>query len=335
MDAMTFRATPYRAPTWLPGGHLQTIYPATLLKQAPVHFRREVWETPDHDQIALDWVDGPPSAPLVVMFHGLEGSSASHYCQSLMRAVKELGWRGAIPHFRGCGGIENRLHRAYHAGDADEIRWICLRLRALAPSSPLFVAGVSLGGSALANWLGRYPEEASCTVTAGAVISSPLNLPAAGKVLDKGLNKAIYTREFLRTLRPKSLGKLQGHFSDAALKAIQRSTTFREFDDLVTAPLHGYSGVDDYWTRASALPWLRAIQAPTLIINARNDPFMPAHSLPRLEDVSRSVTLLQPSTGGHVGFVSGSYPGKTEWLPDTLVGFFHAHLLPLSSAGCD
>lgn len=328
---MTFKARPYHAPAWLPGGHLQTIYPATLLRQAPVYFRRELWETPDQDVIALDWVDGPATAPLVVMFHGLEGSSESHYCQSLMKQVQRLGWRGVIPHFRGCGGIDNRKHRAYHAGDAAEIQWICRRLRALASESHLFVCGVSLGGSALANWLGREPDDACAVVTACAVISSPLDLPAAGQVLDKGVNKAIYTREFLRTLRPKTLTKLEGHFSEDALRAIRSSKTFKEFDHLVTAPLHGYQGVDDYWKRASAKPWLSQIRVPTLIINARNDPFMPESSLPSLSDVSAAVTLLQPSGGGHVGFVSGAFPGKTNWLPDTLVGFFQTHGVKASS----
>ncbi|MDK2124568.1 YheT family hydrolase [Parachitinimonas caeni] len=324
---------PYRAPRWLVGGHAQTIYPALLLRPTEPAMRRENWTTPDGDEIAVDWLGDraqtPGGAPLVAMFHGLEGSSRSHYALAMFHQLLAIGWQGVVPHFRGCGGLPNRRPRAYHAGDSDEIGWMLGRLRAV-HAGPLFVVGVSLGGNALAKWLGEQGAAARLLVNGAAVVSSPLDLVAAGSVLDRGFNRRVYTRNFLRTLRPKTLQHLQRFSEDLARlnvdpQEIQRASTFREFDDRVTAPLHGFRNVDDYWVRASGKPWLRHIEVPTLVINARNDPFLPEHALPSPADVSAQVTLLQPAQGGHVGFVDGGFPGRIDWLPRCLLTFFQAH----------
>lgn len=312
----------YRPPWWLPGRHLQTIYPALALRQRPPPYRRERWDWPDGDFIDVDHVDGPASAPLVVLFHGLEGSSRSHYATALMAAVTARGWRGAVPHFRGCSGEHNRLPRAYHSGDADEIDRI---VRRLAPTSsrPLFLAGVSLGGNAMLKWLAREGPGAGNLVRAAAAISAPLDLNAAGAALRHGFNR-LYTAEFLRTLKPKTLAKLE-HFPglfDAV--AMRLATTFDEFDDIFTAPVHGYRDVTDYWTRASSKPELAAIAVPTLLINARNDPFLPGHALPSEGDEGAMVILEQPETGGHAGFASGRFPGHLGWLPSRMLGFFES-----------
>lgn len=313
--------TPYQAPRWLPGSHAQTIWPALMLKQAPPAYRRELWATPDGGQIAVDRIDGQAGQPLVVLFHGLEGSSHSHYAIALMRALQARGWHGAVPHFRGCGGIANTQPRAYHAGDAAEIGWICRKLAAENPQ--LFAAGVSLGGNMLLRHMGEQGSQA--IPLAAAAISAPLDLAAASTRLDHGVGRLLYTRMFMNTLKPKSLAQLQHHPGLFDRRAVQRARTFGEFDNLVTAPLHGYRNVQDYWARASSKPLLKQIMRPTLVLNAINDPFLPPHALPGQADVSASVLLEQPAEGGHVGFVSGPFPGTLAWLPQRLLAFFDSY----------
>ena len=324
----------YRAPWWLPGGHAQTLYAALAVPRPRVAYRRERWDTPDGDFIDVDWVDEQsaishqPSAsaaagktPLVALFHGLEGSSRSHYALALMAAVRDAGWRGVVVNFRGCGGELNRLPRAYHSGDSAEVDWVLRRLQRGNPR--LLAAGVSLGGNALLKWLGETGASAGAVVDRAAALSAPVDLTAAGNALDRGFNLA-YTRHFLRSMKEKSLAKLDrfpGLFDAARLRA---AYTLREFDDLVTAPLHGFRNTDDYWTRASAKPWLRRIEVPVLMVNARDDPFLPSGALPAPHEAAPSVLLEQPEHGGHVGFVSGRFPGNLDWLPQRVLEFFGA-----------
>lgn len=314
--------TPYRAPWWLPGRHLQTLYGALALRRPAPPYRRRRWEIPDGDFIDFDHLDGPADRPLVVLFHGLEGSSQSHYATALMHELRARGWRGVVPHFRGCSGTPNRLPRAYHSGDADEIDRILGEL-VRNESAPLFVAGVSLGGNALLKWLAREGADAGGRVRAAAAVCPPLDLVAAGAALRSGFNR-VYTREFLRTLKPKALAKLERFPALFDRTAMSAARDFDAFDDLYTAPTHGYRNVLDYWTRASSKPDLGRIVVPTLVINARNDPFLPAQYLPGKHEASDSVTLEQPDSGGHVGFVSGRFPGHLRWLPERLLDFFEA-----------
>jgi predicted alpha/beta-fold hydrolase len=314
----------YRAPAWLPGGHLQTIWPA-LRRHPAVPARRERVATPDGDFWDFDWVqpaDARVGGPLVVLLHGLEGSAESHYAAALMAALVAGGWRGVVPHFRGCSGEPNRLPRAYHSGDHEELDAMLAAVRArVAPETVVYVAGVSVGGSVLLNWLGRSGSDATRFVRAAAAVSTPLDLTAAGTAIGRGLNR-IYTHNFLRTLKPKSLA-LEGRFPgllDAA--KVRRARTLYDFDEAVTAVLHGFAGASDYWRRASCKPWLTGIAVPTLVLNARNDPFVPAGSLPGPHDVSPDVRLDQPAEGGHGGFMTGPFPGNLEWLPRRLLDFF-------------
>jgi hypothetical protein len=310
----------YVAPRWLPGGHAQTIWP--LLRKGPLPaFERERWDTPDGDFIDLDWLPHQPGAPLVILFHGLEGSSHSPYARSLMRHVAGLGWNGVVPHFRGCSGEPNRLPRAYHSGDADEVGWILERLAGRHPGVPRYAAGVSLGGNALLLWLGTRGKAAGSILTAAAAICPPLDLTAAGHTLGRGFNR-VYTRHFLATLKRNADTKLRQHPGLFDGEAMRRAANLYEFDNLVTAPLHGFRNTDDYWLRASSKAYLPAIVVPTLLINPLNDPFLPASHLPSVLDVSSAVQLEQPDEGGHVGFVSGDWPGNLDWLPSRLVNFF-------------
>ena len=288
-------------------------------------YRRERWDTPDGDFIDLDWIResgtvNRESSPLVVLFHGLEGSSRGHYALALMAALRDRGMRGVVVHFRGCSGEPNRLARAYHSGDAREIDWILRRLRG-SHDGPLFAAGISLGGNALLKWLGESGPAAEAVVDRAAAVSAPLDLMAAGDALGRGFN-LVYARHFLATLKAKSIAKLERHPGLYDATRVRAARTLREFDDLVTAPLHGFRDTDDYWTRASSKPGLGSIRVPTLVVNARNDPFLPASALPGPADASPAVTLEQPADGGHVGFVSGGFPGRLDWLPRRILDFF-------------
>lgn len=322
--ASSLHAEPYQAPFWLPGGHLQTIYAAKLVSLQAPNYRRERWDTPDGDFLDLDWVDGPAEAPLIVLFHGLEGSAQGHYAVSLMNAVRAQGLRGVVVHFRGCSGEPNRLPRAYYAGDATEIDWVLRQMRTRNPNTRIHAAGVSLGANALLKWLGDRGAAAQAVIQSAAAVSAPMDLAASGHALGRGFNRAVYTQAFLKSLKRKALDKLNRYPLLFDRERVVAAKTLYDFDDVVTAPLHGFKGTDDYWKRASSKPGLIHIQVPTLIISARNDPFMPAEALPKPEEISAQVTLRYSDSGGHVGFVSGPFPGHLTWLPQQLLGFFTA-----------
>ena len=318
----------YRAPRWLIGGNAQTIWPALFSKRfhGPVpEYRRERWTTPDRDFIDVDWQGEDPRQPLLVLFHGLEGSSASHYAQAFAHWAREHGWRFVVPHFRGCSGELNLAPRAYHSGDYQEIGWVLGRLRAM-QGGPVVAVGVSLGGNALLRWAEEAGEMASQIVSAVCAVSSPIDLAAGGHAIGRGFNRQVYTRMFLRTMKPKALRKLAQHpglFDSARLLAAR---DLREFDNVFTAPLHGFRNADDYYARGSAKPHLHRIRVPALVLNARNDPFVPASCLPHAKEVGRFVTLWQPPHGGHVGFPGGRWPGHVHTLPEEVMSWARAQL---------
>ena len=313
----------YRAPSWLPGGNLQTIWPALLARrhtgQAPA-LTRERWATPDGDFIDVDFLPAAPDAPCLVLFHGLEGSSQSHYAQAFAHAAHAAGWALALPHFRGCSGEINLAPRAYHSGDFEEIGWVLDRLRTRA-SKPLRAVGVSLGGNALLRWAQEAGDTAAATVACVAAVSSPVDLTASGDAIGAGVNRWLYTRMFLRSMKPKALAKLLQHPGLFDRDRMLAARDLRDFDNVFTAPLHGFRDTDDYWARASAKPHLHRIRVPTLVLNARNDPFVPASSLPLPAKVGDHVTLWQPDTGGHVGFPAGAPPGHVQALPQAIMGW--------------
>ncbi len=306
----------YSAPRWLPSGHLQTIYPAVCIAKPQVNYRRERWDAPDGDFVDIDFVDGVPGRPFVVLFHGLEGSSNSHYARAMMAQVAARGWSGAVPHFRGCSGEPNRAPRFYHSGDAGEVDWIVRRLRQRV-AGRFYAVGISLGGNALLRWLGESQHGAGF-IDAACAVSAPLDLARGGDALSRGVNR-IYTRMFLQTLKPKCLSKLEQYPGLFNRDAMLAARDLYEFDNVVTAPLHGYRDTDDYWNRASAKHVLTDITVRTLVLNARNDPFLPGQHLPRA--ASTSVTLDYPEHGGHVGFANGGLPGRIDWLPQRLIAF--------------
>ena len=311
----------YTAPAWLPGGNLQTIWPALYAR--PVlgprpQFQRERWRTPDGDFIDVDWLQPSETGQtLLVLFHGLEGSSQSHYAQAFADFARERGMAYVVPHFRGCSGDINLGPRAYHSGDYEEVGWILARLRAVHPG-PIVAVGVSLGGNALMRWAGEMGESAARMVSAVASVCAPLDLTAGGQAIGRGFNRLVYTRMFLNTMKPKALQKLAQHPGLFDAQALRAARDLYEFDDVFTAPLHGFKDVDDYWRRASAKPHLACIRIPALAVNAKNDPFVPASSLPRQSEVGSHVTLWLPKHGGHVGFAGGRWPGHVRPMPDAV-----------------
>ena len=309
-------------PWWLPGGNLQTIWPSLYSSRPAVALRRERWAAPDGDFIDVDLAPGArPDAPALVLFHGLEGSSASPYAQGFAAEAAARGWAMAVPHFRGCSGELNLAPRAYHSGDFEEIGWILGRLR-LRFGVPLYAAGVSLGGNALMRWAAEAGDTARGTAAAVAAISSPLDLPAAGAALDRGFNRLVYARMFLSTLKPKALRKWQQHPGLFDRDRMLQARTIHAFDDAFTAPVHGFAGTDDYWRRAAARPHLARVRLPALALNACNDPFVPAASLPTPAEAGRWVTLWQPAHGGHCGFPGGGFPGHVMTMPRAVCQWF-------------
>lgn len=301
----------YKAPWWLPGGHLQTLVGA--LRLAPrISYERERWTTPDGDFIDVDWAGPEHAAQLLVLFHGLEGNSQSQYSRVLAaRAVASGRWRFAVPHFRGCSGEKNLKERAYHAGDSDEIDWVLERFATSYPA--LYAAGISLGANALLKWLGEGGEQAAQVVRRAVAISAPFRLTVTGRALERGFSR-FYGSHFLRhDLRAKALAKTKGPdfrvpFDEKQVRGI---ATLRDFDNVVTGPLHGFSGAEDYYARASAEDFLARIRVPTLMLNARNDPFLSKDVLREVEasQLPAALTLEFSRHGGHGGF-----PSRDGWL---------------------
>ena len=318
----------YRAPRWLPGGNVQTIWPALFARRfqgpRPV-FRRERWTTPDQDFIDADWLGEDTNAPLLVHFHGLEGSSSSHYALAFAHWAREHGWRFVIPHFRGCSGELNLAPRAYHSGDFEEVGWMLAQVRAR-HAGAMVAVGVSLGGNALLRWAEEAGETAAQTLRAVAAVSSPVDLTAGGHAIGRGFNRQTYTRMFLQSMKPKALGKLVQHPGLFDRDKLLAARDLYAFDNVFTAPLHGFRDTDDYWQRGSAKPHLSLIRIPALVLNARNDPFVPASSLPQPHEVGARVTLWQPAHGGHVGFPGGHWPGHVLTLPEQVMGWIKAQL---------
>jgi predicted alpha/beta-fold hydrolase len=325
----------YSAPWWLPGGHAQTIWASLFSHSGPRHdhtalqYKRTRWDTPDGDFIDLDWLANPKASPsvsdrpLLVLFHGLEGNSEGHYVQAFARTAQAIGMDFVVPHFRGCSGEINRAPRAYHSGDYVEIAWVLERLRQ-AHSGPLYAVGISLGGNALLRWAQESGHAARATAAAICAVCAPLDLTACGLHISSGFNHIVYGRRFLQTMKPKALQKWEQFPGLFDREALLRARTLLDFDQVFTAPLHGFHGALDYWSRASAKPHLARLRLPALVVNAHNDPFVPSSSLPTRSDIAPGVQLWQPAQGGHVGFPSGAPPGHLGFLPGQVLRWFQS-----------
>jgi predicted alpha/beta-fold hydrolase len=316
-------APAYQPPWWYRGRHLQTLWGPLLRRFPRPRLRRERLYTPDGDFLDLDWHDDAldANAPLVLILHGLEGSSRSHYVSGLLREVFAHGLRGSVLNFRSCSGELNRAPRLYHSGETSDLEWVVGRLLEREPGLRLGLVGVSLGGNVALKWLGERGEDVPEAVVGAVAISTPFDLAACARVLDRGLARSLYTTEFLRTMRAKVKAKAHLYDGRVDVKAASRARTFAEYDRLVTAPLYGFADERDYWARSSSGRYLPAIRRPCLLINAVNDPFVPPSSLPA-ETVACSpwIEALFPSEGGHAGFLEGPL-GRRSWSERQAVRF--------------
>ena len=304
----------FARPWWLFNGHLETAW-ARRCGTTPA-FEREIVETFDNDQIALDLLRGDAAKPALVIFHGLEGCSRSHTVRHVASALNARGWSIFVPHFRTCG-IMNRLPRAYHAGDTVDADWMLRYCRASLPEdATMYALGISLGGNVLCKWLAENPSQQ--LVAAAAAICAPLDLEQAALRLDRFFVRKIYGNYFLRKLRDKIRLKLAQYPFMIKPKELAAIRTIRAFDDQLTAPLHGFASASDYYRKASALPLLDAVATPLLLLHAANDALVPPPPLP----ANDAITSLCTKAGGHSGFVSPPFPGNTGWISSLLGSFF-------------
>src|SRR5262245_7143678 len=319
---------PYRPPWWYRGPHLQTVWGPLFRRLLPPVLRRERLITPDGDFLDLDWLDSsPPSAPLVVILHGLEGSSRSHYALGLLPESARLALRAVVMHFRSCSGELNRAARLYHSGETADFEWVLDRLLERERGARVGVVGVSLGGNVILKWLGEGGDVVPRALAAAVAVSTPFDLAECARVLDAGLRRVLYTVQFLKTMRAKVAAKAELYRGRVDLSAALRARTFAEYDRFVTARIFGFADERDYWTQSSSRPYLPKIRRPTLLINALNDPFIPPAALPE-PAVLRSPWLEVdfPAEGGHAGFLEGPR-GHRSWAERRAIGFLRRHLL--------
>lgn len=319
----------FKAPIWQIGGHMQTIIPSLFPLVAKQTYVRERWELSDGDFVDVDWTEPPErldntqNKPVLVLFHGLEGSSQSHYARVMMSSAKQRGWLGVVVHFRGCSGEPNRLPRVYYAGDAEEINTFISIIHHKLPDNEIYAAGVSLGGNALLKWLGQYPSDALRLVKAAVSISAPIDLKETAHSLDKGVNYWLYSKHFVASMKPKALQMAQRFPDYLDTKRIQAASTVQEMDNAVTSVLFGAKNADEYYEVNASKPWLLAIQTETLVLNAKNDPFVPFDTLPSEAEVSSTVHLDYQAEGGHAGFY-GDADQDAPWLAERVFNFFNA-----------
>jgi predicted alpha/beta-fold hydrolase len=306
--------------TWLFGGHAQTIYPFIFLRGNKLAYERQTIATPDDDFLHIDWINRHRNGPLVVLLHGLEGNSQSHYARSMMTAVRDQGWSGCVINFRGCSGSPNRLPRAYHSGDSGELEWIFNSVAEFLRKK-LFIVGYSLGGNVLLHWMGQQKYTAHEKLTGACAVSTPYDLVKTGEQLSSGIHR-LYGSHFLRSLKRKAIQKIINHGLEIKIDQINHCKTLKDFDDTFTAPMHGFSDVYDYWHKASSKPFIPNIKVKTLLIQAQNDPFLPDYDPESITRKNSAIELKNNQTGGHVGFVGGHFPGNVQWIPRQVINHF-------------
>jgi len=306
--------SPFRPAWWLRGAHAQTLWPALLRRRRRLTVEWERLELDDGDFLDLAW-SGPRDAPVVLFLHGLQGSIASHYATGMMHGLNERGFRVCLMHFRGCGRGPNRLPISYHSGKTDDPQRVLRHIAQTSGRPPFGAVGVSLGGNVLLKWLGEQGD--ASPLRRAAAISVPFELDAAARRLDQGLSR-LYQRHLVRSMREAYHAKFAKIPSPLQVD-VDRLDTFRLFDDQVTAALHGFAGVDDYYTRCSSRPFIPAIRVPTLILHARDDPFMFPHTAPTAAELPDNVWLEIPDAGGHVGFIAGRLPGRADYYAERRV----------------
>jgi len=318
----------FRPPWWLRNRQAQTFYPSMPWSwRKRVKLRRETLELPDGDATVVDWplkADSySKSVPLLVILHGLEGSAESSYARMAMNAANRRGWRSCVLHSRDCGDYRNRLPRRYHAGETNDIRYFLGELRKAGFDGPLMAVGYSLGGNILLKYLGETGDQSR--LEAAVAVCVPLDLHECAVALNNGFSK-VYQHYLIKRMKESVRRKFDRHTAAFDWQRAMRAKTFAEFDDAVTAPLHGFENMQDYYDRCSSGKFLKAIQRPTLIINALDDPFMTPAVIPSADELSDDVTFELSQTGGHVGFVEGGTPWRPKfYLPPRIIEFLEPY----------
>ncbi len=309
----------FRPAWWLPGPHLQTLWPTFFHPRPELPLKMERLELDDGDFLDLAWLRRERPRPLILMLHGLEGSLHSHYAKPLMQRFDHAGFDVCFMHFRGCSGEPNRLNRGYHSGDTGDLRRVVAHIQTTQQRAIHGIVGVSLGGNVLLKWLGEEGEAAQ--VNRAAAVSVPYRLADAARRMNSGFSR-IYQRHLLSRMRRKYLEKFATRPAPLDVD-VTTLRTFVQFDDRVTAPLHGFAGVEDYYRRSSSCQYLPAIRVPTLLIHACDDPFMYPDTAPTPDDLPENVRLECAPHGGHVGFVGGRWPWRPRyWLDERLLQWF-------------
>ncbi|MDQ6830905.1 MAG: hydrolase [Gemmatimonadota bacterium] len=326
---MSIPRTSYRPAWWIPGAHLKTMWGKLARRRPQVALRVERWEVPDGDFLDLHRLaarDDGPSVPRVLMLHGLEGSPDSHYARGMLQQARLRGWAADALVFRSCGAEPNRLARSYHSGETTDLDFVVRRLIEAEPDRLLLLAGVSLGGNVLLKWLGERGDDVPSAVRAAAAVSVPYDLARSARRIDRGFSK-VYQANFLRTLRRKAHAKRERFPGILDAELIDRARSFYDFDDCVTARLHGFTGADDYYARSSSLGFLPRIRVPTLLLSAVDDPFLPSEVLDDVRAIARdnsNLCIEFPKRGGHVGFISGLVPWKPDYYAERRIMEFLA-----------
>ena len=333
-------APSYRPAWWIPGGHLRTLWGRFLRRRPRIATRQERWATSDGDFLDLVRLDAPPDRPRLIILHGLEGSARSHYAVGLMAHAHQRRWAADVMVFRSCGEQPNRLLRSYHSGATGDLAFVVQRLVSAEPDRPLLIAGVSLGGNVLLKWLGECGDAVPRQVVAAAAVSVPFDLARGSRRIGRGFSR-VYQAYFLRTLRRKAVAKQRRFPDELDPHAIARARTLWAFDDVVTAPVHRFRDARDYYEQSSSLRWMAGIRVPTLLLSARDDPFLPADVLDEVAAIARRNPALHTefvNKGGHVGFIAGTIPWHpTYYAEQRVTGFLQeqlpgAHRQPLPAA---
>ncbi|HEX5831477.1 MAG TPA: alpha/beta fold hydrolase, partial [Gemmatimonadaceae bacterium] len=295
-----------------------------------VPVRHERWPTPDDDLLDVYRLDAPEGAPRLLFLHGLEGGLRSHYVAGTFARAHRLGWSVALLVFRSCGSEPNRARRFYHSGETEDLGLVVDRLIAERPHDSLLLAGVSLGGNVLLKWLGERGDAVPPQVAAAAAVSVPFDLARGARHIGRGFGR-VYERHFLRSLRRKAEEKLSRYPDLCAREPVLAARTLWEFDDTLTAPVHGFAGAADYYARSSSLAFLDAVRVPTLLLSAEDDPFLPPAVLDEVRRIAGGNRWLHPEfvrRGGHVGFVGGRVPWRPDWYAERRIVEFLASRLP-------
>jgi predicted alpha/beta-fold hydrolase len=328
-------APPYRPAWFVPGRHLRTLWGKFVRRRPRVPTTIERWATSDDDVLVIHRLQGSPARPLLVLLHGLEGSPNSHYARGLLARAHERGWSAAALVFRTCGGEMNQTRRFYHSGETTDLDFAIRRLTSETPDAPIVLAGFSLGGNVMLKWLGERGSDMPPAVRAAAAVSVPYDLARGSRYINRGFAR-LYERHFLRSLVRKATEKRQ-RFPDIAPEVdFATLRSMWDFDDAVTAPVHGFRDATDYYERSSSLGWLDRIRVPTLLVSAVDDPFLPPEVLDEVRAAARSNKALHcdfPEHGGHVGFIAGSLPWRPlYWAEWRVMEFLASHLPPAPDA---